>query len=64
MKFFDSLSKMDMVFSSSKVDDQEAATRPMLEVTLMDWWFCAAKSLAIRDKLNAAEVKCLFVVET
>ena len=55
MKSFDSRSKMDMVFCSSKVKDMEATS-------WMDWWTCAAKSLAIRNKSSVAKVKHPFVM--
>ena len=45
-----SLNKTDKVFTSTEVEDVEAAARTLLEATSeIDWWFYAAKSLGMRD---------------
>ena len=61
MEPFDSHSKMGVVFSSSGVENLEAAVMTLLEVTSgMDWWTYAVKSLALYDKSNTAKVNCFF----
>ena len=61
IKSFEDLNKTDMVFSSSKVEDLKAAERTLLKVTSwIDWWFYAAKSLAMQD-IRRAKVELFFV---
>ena len=44
------------------MEDLEAAERTFLEVTSwMDWWFYAAKSLALCDTRERAKIQHLFV---
>ena len=65
MKCCDNLSKMDMVFFSSEVEDLEATARSFLETaSWMDCWTYFAKSLALLSKSDTAKVKCLFVADT
>ena len=62
MKSFDDFSKTDVAFSSSKIDDLEAAARTLLEATSwMNWWTYAAKSLALRDRFDMAKIKRFFI---
>ena len=59
MKSSEDLSETDVFFSPSEVEDLEATVRILLQAAF--WWFCAAKSLAIRDASKMAKVKCLFI---
>ena len=43
MKSFDNLSRTDIIFSASNIEDLEAALRTLLEATSwLDWWMYAA----------------------
>ena len=62
MKSFKNLNKTDVVFSSSEFEDLEIAVRTLLEATSwMDWWYHAAKSLAMPVTSVGAKMKQLFV---
>ena len=57
MRSFDDISWVDMVFTSTKVMEVEAAVRTPLEASSwIDWWLSAAKLLVIRTLME--ESKC------
>ena len=56
------LSKTSVVFTSTAIKDLETIAEALLESTSwMAWWFYVAKSLAMHDTSERAEVQCLFI---
>ena len=57
---FDILSRTDVVWSSSKVEDMEAAVRSTVEATSwMDWWTFTMKSQALQSSGESRLVRLL-----
>ena len=71
LRSFDILNRTDVIWSSSKAEDMEAAMRLLVEVSsLMDWWTLAVKSLALQSsgdsclvlRLSLAGGRCQLLV--
>ena len=54
---FDNLNKTEVIWSSTEVEDMEAAFRSIVEATSwMDWWTYAMKSLSLKSADDARHV--------
>ena len=63
MHSFDSLYKMDFVFSVSEAEDLEATARAIISTTLwMDWWAYSTRFLILLNSSEVKKLKRLFVV--